>query len=300
VSGGNEQEQTKQRTMTLRQYHEEMIRGGQEAGKVAVQLAKQQEELAASAIRADKAELQFTLDLERFGIVEQKDLTFLKEYTPNVYSAAAATQHLSESRKAMAGVTQDLQQVEDAFRKALQGDRQAMDSMMEGVEQGAEAIAAMTGSTRAVAYVRGGYDAAKAIECMAAYIESYGTDVPQLIASLQWGAAADQQFQVAGHGSRHGGGGAGGGGGYGGAASARANSYGGRGSYGGSSDRQSGGGSGSGPGAAVHLNFYGPVATDSNSTQQLFDQWSQAVQDGTLALTASNAAVQGPTSTGRG
>ena len=176
---------------------------------------------------------------------------------------------------------------------------------MEGAEQTAEAVASVTGSTRAVAYVRGSYDAAKAIECMAAFIESYGTDVPQLLASVQWAAAADQQFSVAGQGSRHSAS-AGGGGGYGGVASARANSYGGRGAYGGSSDKQSssggggGGGSGAGPGATVHINNYGPVVSDANSTQQLFDQWSQQVQNGSLWNTSSSAAIQGPTSTGRG
>jgi chemotaxis protein histidine kinase CheA len=284
---------------------EEEIKAGREAGKVVAELAQHQNELAASAVRADAAELKFVMDLERLGVIEQKNLSFLKEYTPNMYHAAAATEHLGTARKWLAGITQDLTQVEDAFKNALQGDRAALDSMMEGAEATAEAVASMTGSTRATAYVRGTYDAAKAIECMAAYIESYGTDIPQLLASIQWAAAADQQFAVAGHGSRHGGGG---GAGYGGTASARANSYGGRGVYGGgggsgsSSDRQStgGGGSGSGPGATVHINNYGPVVSDANSTQQLFDQWSQQVQNGALWSTSSVAAIQGPTSTGRG
>ncbi|MGD0128072.1 MAG: hypothetical protein ABSF46_22140 [Terriglobia bacterium] len=283
-------------------WHEEMIKGGQEAGKVAAEIAKHNDEVAASAVRADQAELKFALRLEQFGIVDQKNTRALAQYNEQMYSSVTVTQHLSVSRKALAGITQDLQQIEDAFRKALQGDRQAMDTMAEGAEGAAEAIASMTRSTKAVAYVRGTYDAAKAIECMAAYIESYGTDVPQLLASIQWAAAADQQFSVAGHGSRHGGSG-GGGGGYGGAASARANSYGGRGAYGGSSKKQNSGGggsSGAGPGATVHINNYGPVVTDANSNQQLFDQWSQAVQNSTLSLTASNAMVQGPTATGRG
>jgi len=241
--------------------------------------------------------------LERFGIVDQKSTLYLAQYNQQMYSSEAATRKLSEARKWEAGFTQDLQQVEEAFKKALQGDRSAMDSMAEGAEGAAEAIASMTRSTKAVAYVRGTYDAAKAIECMAAYIESYGTDIPQLLASIQWAAAADQQFSVAGHGSRHGGAG-GGGAGYGGAASSRANTYGGRGAYGGS-ERQSssgggGGSSGAGPGATVHINNYGPVVSDANSTQQLFDQWSQQVQNGSLWNTASVAAIQGPTSTGRG
>lgn len=62
----------------------------------------------------------------------------------------------------------------------------------------------------------------------------------------------------------------------------------------------SGRGGGAGPGASVHLTFNAPIATDHNSTQQLFDQWSQEVRNGTLALTASTAAVQGPTASGRG
>jgi hypothetical protein len=266
-----------------------------------VALARQNDEVGASAIRAAQAELQFAMDLERFGVVEQKDYNWLKQYTPAAQAAEAETRKLAEARKFLAGATQDAEQVEDAFRKALQGDRQAMDGMLESAEQAGEAVASMTKSTKLVAYVRGGYDTAKAIECMAAFIESYGTDVAQFAASLEWAAAADQQFSVAGQGSRHGGGGAGGGGG--GAASARANSYGGRGAYGGSSDRQGGGGgggSGAGPGATVHINNYGPVVSDANSTQQLFDQWNQQVQNGSLWNVSSMAAIQGPTATGRG
>jgi hypothetical protein len=89
-----------------------------------------------------------------------------------------------------------------------------------------------------------------------------------------------------------------GGGGGGGGASAREASYGGGGS--GRGAETSGRGGAAGPGAAVHIEYYGPVVTDSNSTQQLFDQWSQAVRDGTLDLTSSRASIQGPTTTGRG
>jgi hypothetical protein len=195
---------TERNTMTVRRWHEEMIKAGQEAGKVAKEIAKANDEATASYIRLAKAELQFTLDLEKLGIVDEQNLNFLKQYTPAMQAATTQTQHLAEARKFLAGVTQDLTKVEAAFKQATQGERQAMDSMMEGAEQFGEAIASMTGSTRAVAYVRGSYDAAKAIECMAAYIESYGTDMPQLLASVQWAAAAEQQFAVAGRGSSRG------------------------------------------------------------------------------------------------
>ena len=72
----------------------EQIKAGQEAGKVMAELAQHQRDMAASAVQADRDELKFVMDLERFGIVEQKNLSFLKEYTPNMYTAAAATQHL--------------------------------------------------------------------------------------------------------------------------------------------------------------------------------------------------------------
>jgi hypothetical protein len=87
-------------------------------------------------------------------------------------------------------------------------------------------------------------------------------------------------------------------GGAGGGASAREASYGA--GAGGRGAETSGRGGAAGPGAAVHIQYYGPVVTDSNSTQQLFDQWSQAVRDGTLDITSSRASVQGPTTTGRG
>jgi hypothetical protein len=143
------------------------------------------------------------------------------------------------------------------------------------------------GLRREEAIVEAAVETAKAFASLGAH-DIWGA-AQHFVSAAEWGV-------VAGQSGRGGGGSAGGGGGYGGQGSARASSYG-----GGGGGRDSGGsGAGPGPGAAVHLNFYGPVATDQNSTQQLFDQWSQAVQNGTLAFTASNAAVQGPSATGRG
>jgi hypothetical protein len=82
---------TERNTLTVRRWQEEMIKAGQEAGKVAAEIAKQNEELAASVARAGKAEIEFALSLERLGIVGEKDLSWLKEYVPEL-KVATATQ----------------------------------------------------------------------------------------------------------------------------------------------------------------------------------------------------------------
>ena len=110
------------------------------------------------------------------------------------------------------------------------------------------------------------------------------------------GAAAGIGAAVPGGGGARGAGA--GRGGYSGEASARERAGGGEGAYGGEGGRDGGGYRG--PGAAVHLNIYGNVATDMNSTQELFDQWGQAVKNGTLLVTASRSVVAGPTARGRG
>jgi hypothetical protein len=86
------------------------------------------------------------------------------------------------------------------------------------------------------------------------------------------------------------------GGGGGGGGSAREASYGG----GGSGKGAEAGGRGGGPGGGFHVNVYGNMMTDKNSTQQFMDEWSEAFQGGSMWLTASSAAIQGPTTTGRG
>jgi hypothetical protein len=151
-----------------------------------------------------------------------------------------------------------------------------------------------------------GEAAVHAIKCLALGFEleaqTWGVPNPGSVmaftAAAEWGALA-AGAAIAGAVIPSGGRGGGGGGGYGGQPSARPASYGG-GAGRGESGAGGGGGAGGGPGAAVHISYYGPVVTDRNSTQQLFDQWSQAAKDGSLWSSASSAVVQGPTATGRG
>ena len=71
VTGANT-EAIERNTMTVREWHSELIKGGQEAGKVAREIAKANDEATASVIRMAKAELEFSLDLEKLGVLEQK------------------------------------------------------------------------------------------------------------------------------------------------------------------------------------------------------------------------------------
>jgi hypothetical protein len=218
-----------------------------------------------------------------------------------VRQTVPAYERLSVGARLLATAHKDLTEVHKAFTQALHGEFDALTSMTEKAGSLAGDVAGRIGGKKLEAEVRGGFDVAMSIEEMAQFIASWGADTAAFAASIKYGAAAEEMFKVAGRG---GGRGAGGGGGYGGAASPRMASYGGGPEGRGAEAGGRGGGAASpgaaSPGAAVHIEYYGPVVTDQNSTQQLFDQWSQAVRDGTLDLTSSRASIQGPTTTGRG
>ena len=299
VRAKEEKEAPKQHTEHVRMSSEaqrwaiEMIRAGQEAGRVAIQLRKDQDEAGASAIRAANAELKFALSLEQLGIVGQLDLSNLRQLAPAIEYQNVAIQKASAVKRAYITVSEQ-------FSAAMHKEKDAISQDYAGAVAGiTEGFAALIGGTKAVAYVKGTYDAALAAEYLAQFIASWGTDVAAGLAAAQYGIAAAEMFKAAGRGS---GGGAGGsGGGHGGQPSARASNYGGGGA--GSETGPSSGsgrGGGSGPGAAIHINNYGPVVTDANSQQQLWDMWSQQAKNGALWTSASTAMIQGPTTTGRG
>ena len=184
---------------------EEEIKGGQEAGKVAAAIAKQNAEAAASADRAAQAEIRFAVSLEEFGIVGQRDLSFIKQLLPNMDGLIEKTVHLSGERKAQIAITQELRQVEAAFSQALKGEMGALEGLTKGTQSMVEDVTALMGNTRATAEIRGAMDAALAIE--------YGADAAACLfsgdfsgaaeaaeASLQYAAAAKAMFKAGGGG----------------------------------------------------------------------------------------------------
>ncbi len=284
--------------MTEHWWFTTMLHARQEAGREHEKFQKAQDETAASAIRAANAELKFALSLEQLGIVAQRDLSILRQLAPTIEYTNVALEEASAARRAYTEVSAQ-------FSAAVEAEKEAISQDYVGAVEGVlEGMAMLIGGTKAMAYVKGTYDAALSAEYLAQFIASWGTDVAAGLASAKYGIAAAEMFKAAGHGSYSGGGGGGGGGGYGGQPSARASSYGreGGGGGGGEAGPGSGGGrgGGSGPSTTIHINTYGNVVTDANSQQQLWDMWSQQAREGTLWTTASNAAIQGPTSTGRG
>jgi hypothetical protein len=133
--------------------------------------------------------------------------------------------------------------------------------------------------------VKGAYDAALAIEYVAQFIASYGTDVDALLASVQYGLAAEEMFKVAG------GGGGGSKASRGGAAGGSQSSYGRGGGGGGKgSSGSSGGGGGAvtpGSGTTVHMHIQGLISPDNLA--QVMTQMTQLAKGGQATLIATGA-----------
>jgi hypothetical protein len=277
----------------------ERIKGAHEIVKLLEEQQKQEIKEAEVEERLAKIRAQGMADFERYTMDETNYHATLLTLVPPITELTTKTVHLSAARKELTGVTQSVHEVEDAFAKALHGETEALVSMTASAAGIGEQVAALIGGKRAEAEVRGAFDIAMSIEEMAHFIASWGTDTAALMASVQYGLAGAEMFKVAGRGGGRGAGG----GAYGGGASARMASYGGGGPGSGRGGEVGGGGgpgAGAGAGAGFHLTINGNMMTDKNSTQQFFDEWSQAIQGGTMWLSSSTATIQGPTATGRG
>jgi hypothetical protein len=212
-SSAERTEHIRREGMTIREWHREMIKAGQEAGKVAKEIASANEEATASVIRRAKADLEFTLNLEKLGVVEQKNLSNLKQYTPAAHTATTATKHMSDAHKVLIGVDQELKKVKEALSAALHGETDAMIAGTNALSGIVDNLTALIGNTKASAEIRGAYDAALAIEWWARFAASYGTDAQAAVTATEYTLAAAEMFKVAGSGNRaaqRGGGGGGG------------------------------------------------------------------------------------------
>jgi hypothetical protein len=267
----------------------------QAAGKELKEMDKQQKEAAKGAQELAKDQLNFALNLERYGVVAQRDYTEqLKATTPVVKEQTEHVKHLSAAHKELIGMKQTLRHVSEMLRKALEDEGQAMlaaTSRMGGI---GEQIAQLVGGKRAEADVRGGFDAAMSIEEMAVFLASWGTDTAALAASVEYGLAAAEMFKVAGRGGGSRASAAGtavGGGGYG-------AGPGGGGRVGGGGGRGGGGGGsyllpGVGPsselaGTTVVLQAFGDCQT---CLSKFANYLSQGVQNGTIKSIAMSTPV---------
>jgi hypothetical protein len=200
----------------LRLTEGEVIHASEEAFRhwqsEAVRMEKFWKDQEEGAIRAAKAELWWALNLETFGIVGQRDISMLRELAPDVEVATASTKHLTEARRALITITEDLHRVEDAYSKALGvSNDQAEEATRAMVDNMAVFIGAIAGR-KAQAEVEGGFMCAEGAFDVASGI---WPPRPQLIAKgLGEIGAGIQMLEVAGKSGHHpaaagGGGGAG-------------------------------------------------------------------------------------------
>jgi hypothetical protein len=196
----------------------ETIRGAHEAAKAIQEQLKEEIKEAEVEERIAKIRAQGIADFERYTMDERNYHAMLVTLLPPITEATTKTEHLSAARKELIGVTQSLQHVEDAFKHALDEENNALVGMTSSLGDIGGQLAMLIGGKKAEAEVRGAFDAAMAIEEMAIFIASWGTDTAALMASIQYGLASAEMFKVAGRsGGRGAGGGYGGGyrGGYG-------------------------------------------------------------------------------------
>lgn len=142
----------------------------------------------------------------------------------------------------MITITEELRAVEAAFTQALRGELGPLESLTQSAAGITEQFASTILGTKAVAEIKGAFDAALSVEYMAQFIGSMGTDIAALGASLQYCLAAADMFKVAGGG----GGGRSSGGAYSGSGGSQS-SYGRGGGSGTSAGGRGGGGGASSP-----------------------------------------------------
>ncbi len=132
-----------------------------------------------------------------------------KELTQEQAKQIAAANGISLShQKTIVGLKQ-LKDVTDAFNKSTQEGLKAVEADTEALQGIAAEAGGLIKSKKARAEIEGAFDAAKAIEEMAVFIASGGTNGAALAASIQYGLASAEFFKVAGGGGSSAGGGRG-------------------------------------------------------------------------------------------
>jgi hypothetical protein len=165
------------------------------------ELDRAQEQAAASAIRPTMAELQFTLSLERLGIVGQRDLSFLKAYTPDAEAATASTKHFTEARRALITLTQDLHRIEDAYGKALGVSNDQIGAATQAMVANLGVFIGAIAGRKAEAEVEGGFMCAEGAFDVARGI--WPPNPQLIIKGMGEIGAGIQMLEVAGKSGRH-------------------------------------------------------------------------------------------------
>lgn len=240
----------------------------------------------------NKLDLEYMQLLDQLSGREQQQIDMARSLGEMMKSGADATVHLTAVTKELLRIKQALREEEekdsdeDSDEDSDQNRLGAVEKVTQKVGDMASQFVGMIAGTKAAAEVKGAFDAAMAVEEMAQFIASWGTDFAALEASVQYGLAAEQMFKVAGGGG-----------------SGRVASGGGSGGGGGSlSSNGQGSGSGSngsgGSSAGAGWNIEGPHSQTASPTINLHingQQFasvvvpviSQAVQNGTVHLTAN-------------
>jgi hypothetical protein len=190
-----------------------LIKTGQEVAKVMAADIAATEKRAQDQRYLNQVDIQFLNILDEITGVEQRQMQVARSAAPAIAEATTQTKHLSDARKELIGITQSLRQVESMFTDALHGETDALSSATEQMGEIGDEIGALVGNTKVAAEIKGGFDTALAVEYMAKFVGSYGTDGAALAASVKYGLAAAEMFKVAGRSGHSAGGGSVGGGG---------------------------------------------------------------------------------------
>jgi hypothetical protein len=197
----------------IKKVYEELLRlrpdlTAAEAKALAQQLA---EEHAIAAVTRESGNQKVIREQLTAAILKQ--LVAEGQLTQEHARQLAAANGVDLANKKLIVGFEQLKDVADAFAKSTKDGLQALESDTEALQEVGGEISQLIGSRKAQAEIEGGFDAAKAIEEMAIFIASGGTDGAALLASVKYGLASAEYFKVAGRGGGSSAGGSGGGGG---------------------------------------------------------------------------------------
>jgi hypothetical protein len=278
------EEQAKMELQRARWLDESLVqmKKNEAAGYAAVQ------EMTRGQLIQNKAYMEAFAIYESLWGIENRYQADLYKLTPAANAATTATNHLSEARKELIGITQELHQVEQAFQEAEKGELDALMSLTDAAQEIGGEVAGLIGNRKLEAEVNAVFDGAKSVEYMAKFIASDFTDGTALMASVKYGLASAEYAKIAGtrasSGSSSGGG----------------SSYGAGGGISGSGAGPGGGGGGgsAGPGGrgpTIIWNQYGPTVGSMNEFgKAIANTLNQLGRTGQIYLTAQNASTNGP------
>lgn len=261
------------------------IRAMQEAGQVAKQLAADEDKENKALYEQGQFMEKMAREDAAWLPLRQRSVDLARQEVQVLTADTTAVKHLSAAYSEYLLLKQDANNVSRAFLDAMKNEVQAVnDDMLGGMKNLAEGAVALTGSQKAAAAFKVGYETAEGLACLAS-----GTWPPNPAAIV----AAGIHFEAAAQYALSSGGG--GGGGHhsstsGGSTGGNQSDY--SGGPGGGSGAGGGGGGGRGP--TITLNQYGPmVGTMNDLAKALVNTINQLGTSGQVRLTAYNALTNG-------